>query len=166
MKIGMKADTFVNGGGNHPPFLLPFRFAAEANHIHHGSVAQGVMQHGPVGSNEHGVGNLHDAGRHIRYRQKRTKRDLANVVDGFVSEDTGPYPGGAAVTTDQNVAGACLSVSESRDDLFAVLLQSLEAVVEKDAVGIVAKHSGGECRMKIRAMNLVKGSAESLEVVW
>ena len=80
---------------------------------------------------------------------------------------TNGVPGnGAAVTTDHDVAGECFSVGEPRDDLFAVLLQSLKTVVEKDAVGVVTKDGGGECRMKIGAMNLVKGSAESLEVVW
>ena len=45
----------------------------------------------PVMTNEHGIRNFHDAGRHICHRQKRTKRDLARVVHRFISEDTGPY---------------------------------------------------------------------------
>src|ERR1700677_1380970 len=98
MKVVVKADTLVNRGGNHPSFLLPPWFAAEANDVHHRSVAQWVVQQGPVGSNEHGIRNFLDASRHIRHRQKRTKRDLADVVDDFFSEQTRPYPGGAAVT--------------------------------------------------------------------
>src|ERR1700679_597654 len=98
MKIVVEADTLVNRGGNHPSFLLPLWFAGEANDVHHGSMAQWVMQQVPVDANEHCVRNLHDAGRHIRYRQKRTKRDLAGVVDDFVSEETGPYLGSPAVT--------------------------------------------------------------------
>src|ERR1700733_14558616 len=150
MKIAVKTDTFVNRGGNHPSFLVPLWFAPEANDVHHGSMAQRIMQQGPVGSNEHGVRNLHDAGRHIRDRQKRSKRDLAGVVDNFVTEDTGPDGGGPAVAAYQNVACTRLSVGELRDDLFVILLQRLKAVIEKDAVGIVAKDGSGECRMKIR----------------
>src|ERR1700684_764812 len=166
MKIVVKADPLVNRGGNHPPFLLPVWFAGETNDVHHGSVAPRVVQQGPVDSNEHGVRNLLDAARHIGHRQKRTKRDLAGVIDDFISEDTGPYLGGAAVTAYQNIACVCLSASERHDDVFVILLQRLKTVIEKDAVGIVTKDGSGKCRMKIRAMHLMIRSAESLEVIW
>ena len=155
MKIVVKADTLVNRGGNHPSFLLPVWFTGEANDVQHGSVPQWVVQEVPVDSNKHGVGNLHDAGRHIPDRQKRAERDLAGVVDGFISEETGSYLGGAAVAAYQNIACACLSVGKRCDDVFVILPQRLKAMIEKDAVGVVAKDGSGKCRMKIRAMNLM-----------
>src|SRR6202042_994378 len=166
MKIVVKADTLVNRGRNHPSFLLPVWFTGEANDVQHGSVPQWIVQEGPVDSNKHGVGNLHDAGRHIRDRQKRAERDLAGVVDGFISEETGSYPGGAAVTADQDIAFAFPSIIQRFDDVFVILRQRLKAMIEKDAIGIVAKDGGSKCCMKIRAMNLMIVSTESLEVVW
>jgi hypothetical protein len=50
--------------------------------------------------------------------------------------------------------------------VFVILRQRLKAMIEKDAIGIVAKDGGGKCCMKIRAMNLMIVSAESLEVIW
>src|ERR1700733_3548067 len=159
MKIVVNAGTLVNRGGNHPSLPLPVWFASETNDVHHGPVAQRVMQQVPVDSNEHGVRSFHDADGHIRHRQKRTKRDLAGVVDVFIAEETSPYLGGAAVTAYQNIACACLSVSERCGDVFVILLQRLKAVIKKDAVWVVAKDRSGECRMKIRAVNLMIVSA-------
>jgi hypothetical protein len=123
------------------------------------------MEQRPIKTNEHGIRNLRDAGRHIRHRQKRTKCDLACVVHHFISEDTGPYLRGTAVTTDQDITCICFPVCERRRNMIRILHESLEAMVEEHAIGIVSKYGIGQRGVKIGAMNLMIGSAESLDVI-
>src|SRR5580704_11025648 len=99
MKIGEQFSKLSNRRGNGPSFILPAWLAGHANHVHNGSVSQWIMEQRPVKTNEHGIRNLRDAGRHTRHGQKRAKCDLACVVHHFISENTGPYLRGTTVTT-------------------------------------------------------------------
>ena len=138
MKIGEKFSKLINRRGNGPSFLLPAWLAGHANHVHNGSVSQGVMEQRPVKTNEHGIRNLRDAGRHFRHRQERTKCDLTCVVHHFISEDTGSYFRGTAVTTNQDITCICFPVCERRHNMIRTLRESLETMVEEHAIGIVS----------------------------
>ena len=49
--------------------------------------------------------------------------------------------------------------------MFRVLCEALEAMIQEHAIGIVSKNDGGQRCMKIGSMNLMVGSAKSLDIV-
>jgi hypothetical protein len=90
---------------------------------------------------------------------------LASVVYLFISENTGPYLRGTAITADQDITCIGFSVCELRHNIIRVLSESLEAMLEERTIGIVSKYGISQCTVKIGAVNLVIGSAESLDII-
>src|SRR5262249_3712834 len=82
-----------------------------------------------------------------------------------ISEHTGPHLRGTAITTNQDITCIGFPVCELCHNIIRVLRESLEAMVEERAIGIVSKYGMGQRGVKVGAMNLMIGSAKSLDII-